>query len=202
LGGKTADIAALAMDPVLPDLSQDDPWKWLRGRRKTRRSRLLPQKGIQGHLQACLEARLFDTMFEQTSSIFLVTETHSVLSWATTVRHPDEATMKLGIDFSKGKCVDFGWETLDQKCSELPHALPSDELSAVFMSGYYIFAREGFSSEDPQAVAGLPSPSRHSSTFTTGSFSGTASYRAEDPSAGGSQHSFAAGRAANAVSAV
>jgi hypothetical protein len=186
------------MDPVPPSLSPHDHGKWLRGHRATHFSRLLPPENIQNHLQVCLEARHFDAMLEQNRHwIFLVTETHGISSWATTLRHQDEAIMRLGVYFSEGQCVGFGWETRDQMCSNLPHAFPSGDLPAAFVSGYYIFARSGFSPEDLQSLAGPSSLSRHNSSFTTGSFSGSDSHHAGGPSIGRSAHGTAAGPGTN-----
>lgn len=108
------------------------------------------QEGVAGlseHLEQCLKDGRLDDLLQQNASgcVYLVTKTHEVESWATTVRQ--EESMKFGVRFSEatGACAGFGWRGASQENSSLPSSTPegsSVPKSAAFLSGFYIFARQ------------------------------------------------------------
>lgn len=148
VGDPENDAAALAIDPAPRNISRDDPGAWFGDRTASILQLVMSLEDLRRHLKECLEGGYVDNLLQLSPSrfVFLVTKTHEVGSWATTVRLDSEQTMRLGIRFSQdtGACVGFGWYGRRER-----HSLPSlnrrndspAPKSAAFMSGFYIFAR-------------------------------------------------------------
>jgi hypothetical protein len=155
-------------------------------------------------LKECLEGGYLDSLLWLSPSrcVFLVTKTHEVESWATTVREDSEESMRLGVYFSQasGTCVGFGWHGERERHSLPPSSRQNDSStlkSAAFMSGFYIFRRDNQPPQVASAQLGaytvsqgsssdgtfkLDATTQGSSTGATGSQSGTADTRGSNVS--------------------